>query len=556
MNITEIAFRYRKLIFMMLAALLVVGVISYFTLPAREDPQITIREALVITQYPGLNPERVEDLITRKLERAIRQIPEVEEIRSTSSTGRSVIHVEILDRYDDLEPIWQNLRNKVSEAHESLPEGTHPSRVNDEFGDVSMVTLALTAPGHELSLMYDMAKHIRDLLYTVAGTKKIELMGVQEERIILEISNARLSQVGIGPIELAEILRTQNIIQPGGAIDTGARSYVVEPTGNFESVDDIGQTLISLPGGNDVLPLADIVSITRAYVDPPFQPAYFNGRQAIMFSVSMLDGYNALEFSPRVKAQVRAIQETLPAGMFLDIATYQADQVANTVHGVSVSVLQTLLIVLIVVMIFLGVRTGLIVGAIVPFVMLATLALMNVFGLELERMSLATLIISLGLLVDNGIVIAEDFKRRLEDGQSREDALRAGGGEMAVPLLISSLTTILVFLPLMLAQHAAGEYTRTISLVIMISLLTSWVLALCVTPTLCYYFLVIDSNSRSPHAARSDSVVEKLYVPYERFLHWAMSHRPVQESLIGYVQFLNNAVRPRRMRRSGIRVDY
>ncbi len=445
MNLTQIAFHYRRLVFMALTALLLYGVISYFTLPAREDPQITIREALVVTQYPGLNPERVEDLITKKLERAIRQIPEIEEIRSTSSTGQSLIHVEIQDRFKDLKPIWQNLRNKVSEAYASLPDGTRPSIINDEFGDVSMITLALTAPDYEMSLMYDMAKHVRDVLYTVEGTKKIKIMGVQDERIFMEISNAKLSQLGIGPVELAQILSTQNIIQPGGSIDTGARSFIIEPTGNFETIEDIAETLIALPGTNDVIPLSDIVTITRDYIDPPNQSSYFNGEPAIMFAISMLNGYNVLEFSPRVKAQIEELQATLPAGMFLNIATYQAEQVANTVYGVSINVLQTLAIVLAVVMLFLGMRTGLIVGAIVPFVMLATLAVMNILGMELERMSLATLIISLGLLVDNGIVIAEDFKRRLEEGSSREDALKTCGGEMAVPLLISSLTTILVF---------------------------------------------------------------------------------------------------------------
>lgn len=527
MNLTQIAFHYRRLVFMGLAALLLYGALSYFTLPAREDPQITIREAVVVTQYPGLNPERIEDLITKKLERAIRQIPEIEEIRSTSSTGQSVIHVEIQDRFKDLKPIWQNLRNKVNETYPLLPDGTRPSIINDEFGDVSMVTLALTAPEYEMSLMYDMAKHVRDVLYTVEGTKKIEIMGVQQERIFMEISNSKLSQLGIGPVELAQILSTQNIIQPGGSVDTGARSFIIEPTGNFETIKDIAETLIALPGTNDVIPLSDIVTITRDYIDPPDRLSYYNGEPAIMFSISMLNGYNVLEFSPRVKAKIEELQAALPAGMLLNIATYQADQVANTVYGVSINVLQTLFIVLVVVMLFLGVRTGLIVGTIVPFVMLATLALMNIFGMELERMSLATLIISLGLLVDNGIVIAEDFKRRLEEGASREDALKSCGGEMAVPLLISSLTTILVFLPLMLAQHVAGEYTRSISLVIMISLLTSWVLALCVTPTLCYYFLKIDPNTKSEKEQNSSGFIGKLYGPYERFLHWAMCYRKI-----------------------------
>ena len=519
MNLSEIAFKYRKPFFMIFAVLLVYGTISYFTLPAREDPEIIIREALVVTNYPGLNPERVEQLITKKLELAIRQIPEVEEIRSTSITGQSVIHVEVQDKYFNLDDIWQDLRNKVSAAQSLLPDGTLTSIVNDEFGDVAVLTLALTGDDFNMAEMYDKSKHIRDILYGVVGTKKIEVLGVQEERIFLEISNSKLAQLKISPRNLTDILQSQNIIRPGGMIDTGNKSFIIEPTGNFSTFEDIGKTLISIPNTEDVLALSDLVDIQRGFVDPPNQTSYFNGKRAIIFAISMLSGNNVLEYAPRMRKKIEELGQTLPVGMHLDIATDQAEQVSNTVLGVSGNVMQTLLIVLVVVMLFLGVRTGLIVGAIVPFVMLITLAVMNIYNMELERMSLATLIIALGLLVDNGIVIAEDFKRRLEEGSSREIALKECGGELAVPLFISSLTTILVFLPLMLAQHAAGEYTRSISLVVMISLLSSWVLAMCITPVLCYYFL-----KGTPSSSPQDKIKEtpKLYRFYESLLHWAL----------------------------------
>nr|CRH04422.1 Putative AcrB/AcrD/AcrF family protein [Candidatus Magnetococcus massalia] len=522
MNLSEIAFRYRRLIFVMLAVLLVYGALSYFTLPAREDPEITIREALVVTQYPGLTPERVENLITRKLEEEIRKIPEIERIKSTSSTGRSVIHVEILDRYSDLEPIWQNLRNKVNAAQGRLPDGTQPSVVNDEFGDVAVITLALTSEGFDMAAMFDMSKHVRDVLYGVEGTKKIDVLGVQKERIFLETSNAKLAQLGISPNALMQMLQSQNIIRPGGVVDTGAKSFIIEPTGNYSSLADIENTLISLPGTEDVLPLSDLTKVKRDFIDPPDQTSYFNGEPAIIFAISMLSGYNVLEYAPRMQQQIATVAKSLPIGFNLEIATYQAEQVAKTVYGVSFSVLQTLAIVLVVVMLFLGVRTGLIVGTIVPFVMLITLAIMQFSGMALERMSLATLIISLGLLVDNGIVIAEDFKRRLEQGFSREEALANGGRELAVPLLSSSLTTILVFLPLMLAEHVAGEYTRSISLVILIALLTSWVLALMVTPTLCYYFLKISPPTQE---RRESPMMRMFYNRYRGFLHWVLRHK-------------------------------
>ncbi|MEW6995158.1 efflux RND transporter permease subunit [Colwelliaceae bacterium MEBiC 14330] len=521
MNITQLAFNYRKSVFLILAVLLVNGFFAYFTLPAQEDPTITIREAIVSTSFPGMAPDRVEYLITKKLEEEIRKIPEVKEIKSSSATGVSIIHVKVYDRYFNLDDIWQNLRNKVAAAHNNMPAGTHMPFVNDEFGDVSVVTLALTANGFDLGDMYDMAQHIRDTLYGVEGTKKIDILGRQEERIFLEASNAKLAQLGISPQSLISELQKQNIVRSGGQINTGAISFIVEPSGNFNNIEDIGNSYINIPNSEDFIALKDIVTLRRDFIDPPNQIAYQNGDPAIFFAISMLPDDNILEYAPRVIAKLEEIEATLPIGYNINVATYQAEQVEKTINGVSINVLQTLAIVLVVVIIFLGLRTGLIVGAIVPFVMLTTLSIMQFSDMKLERMSLATLIISLGLLVDNGIVIAEDFKRRLEAGISRYNAMLQGSKELALPLLSSSVTTILFFLPLMLAEHVAGEYTRSISLVILITLLTSWVLALFVTPLLCYFFITLPQNN--PNAAKKEP--GKLYHYYEQFLHGLLNNK-------------------------------
>lgn len=523
MNITALAFNYKKPVLLVVALLMLNGIFAYFTLPAQEDPTITIREAIVSTQFPGMAPDRVEQLITRKLEEEIRKIPEVKEIKSSSSTGLSTIHVKIYDRYFNLDNIWQDLRNKVNNAQGKLPQGTLPSYVNDEFGDVSVITLALTADGFDMDEMYDIAQHIRDTLYGVEGTKKIEILGAKAERIYLEASNAKLAQLGISPLALISELQKQNIVQSGGRVDTGSRSFIIEPTGNFNSIPDIENTYITIPGTEDFIALKDIVTIKKGYIDPPDKLAYFNGKPAIFFANAMLPEYNILEFAPRFKTKIAEIEHTLPIGYQLDIATYQADQVEKTVKGVSINVLQTLAIVLVVVILFLGLRTGLIVGAIVPLVMLVTLAIMQYSGIKLERMSLATLIISLGLLVDNGIVIAGDFKRRLEQGIDRYKAMVQGCKELAVPLLSSSATTILFFLPLMLAEHVAGEYTRSISLVILITLLSSWVLALTVTPILSYYFIKVPKTTSSD--SNEFGKLTSYYAKYEQFLHWVLKHK-------------------------------
>jgi multidrug efflux pump subunit AcrB len=525
-NLSQLAFARRPVVYLVVVAAMLFGAVSYFTLPAREDPKITNREATVVTHYPGLAAERVELLITKTLEEAIRQVPEVEELRSTSAEGQSIIHVEVGDSYFELDQVWDEVRDRVARAREALPAGAQAPVVNDAFGDVAVVTAALTARDFTPAESFDMAQHIRDRLFAVPGTKRVELLGAREERIFIEPSSARLAELGIAPGQLIAALREQNIIRPGGSVDTLGRAIVLEPSGNVASVADLRSTLVSLSGRRQVLALGELAAVTRGYREPPGRRAYFNGEPAIVFAISMAEGRSVLDFGERVRDALGRIEAGLPVGYSLDIATFQAEQVANAVFGVTRNVLQTLAIVLAVVVLFLGLRTGLIVGAIVPTVMLLTLAVMGARGMALERMSLATLVIALGLLVDNGIVIAEDFKRRLEAGTSRDDALAQTGGQLAFPLLSSTLTTILVFLPLMLADHVSGEYTRSISLVIFISLLASWLVAMCLTPVLCHRFLAQPAgDGRRRRAGVSDRLFSAMAGPYERLLRVFLGYR-------------------------------
>ncbi len=525
MNLSQIAFRFRPVLYLIVTILMLAGAVSYFSLPAREDPEITIREAIVTTTYPGLSAERIEQLVTRRLEEAIRRVAEVEEIRSLSLPGASIIHVEAYDRFFDLDQIWDDMRHEIELAQATLPDGTNAPVIQDNFGDVAVVTAALTSDDWPMNDMFDMAQHIRDQLYSVSGTKRVDILGVQEERIFIETSEARLGELGINTATLIRTLQEQNIIRPGGEIDTGQRSFVIEPTGNYTNVDDIRETLFRLPNSSDLVALQDLAQVYRAYVDPPVRKAYFDGEPALILSIVMLSGQSVLDYGAAVKAKLDEINATLPIGYELDIATFQADQVEKAVYGVTFNVLQTLGIVLAVVIVFLGLRTGLIVGAIVPAVMLSTIAIMGVFGMDLERMSLATLVIALGLLVDNGIVIAEDFMRRVEDGVSRDDALKQTGGELALPLLSSTLTTILVFLPLMLSQHVASEYARSISLVVLIALLASWVLAMTLTPNLCHSFIKTKDSGKKARFDPSGWLFRIMSSGYEVILRLVMRIR-------------------------------
>ncbi len=531
MNLTGFALNNTRLTGLLVAMLAIAGVLLFLNFPSKEDPEVTVREAVVAAYFPGMAPERVENLITRKLERQIRLIPEVKKIKSSSKSGVSIIHVTVYDKFFEMEPIWQNLRNKMAETRPELPQGTLGPFVNSEFGDVNVATIAVTAQGFSPEEMRKVARDIRDDLYSLDGIRRVEMHGVRQERIFLETTNARLARYGLSPDELIATLEAQNIILPGGRIDVGGYSIVIEPSGNFDTLEDIRETVITIPATQQVAYLRDVLEVRRAYEDPPQTLAYYKGKPAIVLAVSMQKtGVNVLDFGPRLKARVAEIEAELPVGYALDFATYQADYVKASVDGVTLNVYETLAIVLGMVMLFLGWRTGLIVGSIVPLTMLVSLVFMSLVGIELQRVSLATMIIALGLLVDNGIVIAEDIGRRMAEGAERRAAALATGKQLSLPLLTSSLTTILAFIPLMLASDSSGEYMRSMSLVIMITLLSSWALAMCFSPLLCVWFM--GKPKKTPEQAKA-AYDGKIYQVYRAFLRLLLRARVLFVGAIG-----------------------
>ena len=524
MNLTGFSMNNSRLMMLLVVLLTIAGIGMLASFPSKEDAFVTIRDAVVTTYYPGMSPSRVEDLITRKVEEYVRQIPEVEDIYDVkSTTGVSIVYVKVWDKFFDMDRIWQDLRNKMDDVKAELPEGTIGPIVDDEFGDVSVVLVALTAKGFSMADMRDVARDMRDNFYTIDGVRKVDLYGVQDERVFLEISNARLAQYGLTPAQLSMTLMKQNILLPGGAIDTGDAELVVEPSGNFESVEDIENVVIKLPVSNKVAYLKDIAEVKRAYIDPPQNKVYYNGEPAIILAVEQMEkGVNVLDFSPRVEKRAQEWQNRLPIGYKVDIAHYQAKYVKESVHGVFMNLVQTLVTVLAVVILFLGLRTGLIVGTIVPLTMVITLVWMRVLGIELHRITLATLIISLGLLVDNGIVMAEEIGRRMLEGEERKEAAINAGKSLALPLLTSSLTTILAFVPLSMAPNVTGEYLSDMATVITITLLTSWALANMATPLSCYWFL-------KPQALTEEEIEAQyqrpMYQKYKGLLSFALHNR-------------------------------
>ena len=431
MNLTGFALNNARFTALVVVLLAVTGFVLFGNFPSKEDPEVTVREAVVAAYFPGMAPERVENLITRKLEKQIRRIPEVRKIKSSSKTGVAIVHVVIYDKYFEMAPIWQDLRNKMQEVKVSLPQGTLGPFVNSDFGDVNVATVALTANGFSLEEMRKVARDIRDDLYALDGIRRVELHGVQQERIFLETTNARLARYGISPDDLIATLEQQNIILPGGKVEVGGYDIVIEPSGNFASVADIARNGDPHPrertGHLSARRPDGAARLCRPAAVPrlPQRPA---GHRA--------GGLDAEEKRQRtgiraalMKTKIAEIQDELPIGYALDVRHLSGrlrgrlgrlrhpqrlrDPRHRAGHGHAVS----------------GLAHGLIVGSIVPLTMLVSLVFMRVLDIELERVSLATMIIALGLLVDNGIVIAEDIGRRMAAGKSRSAMPPVGTGK-------------------------------------------------------------------------------------------------------------------------------
>jgi multidrug efflux pump subunit AcrB len=537
MNLTAFALRNQPLVLMIVTALVLYSFSVLGDFPSQEDPPITVRDAVVVTFLPGMDARDIELLVTRPIEKALARIPERDYIYSWSRYGYSEVRIKVLDRYEeeDLDIIWQDVRNKIIDATPELPGGVIGPFVNDDFGDVTVVSAALTGEGFSLEQLHSVAKLVQDQIYLLPGVKRVELYGVQDETIWIEFSSARLAQLGFSVSAIRDVLVSENVVLPGGSIDTGQREIIVVPRGDFQGVEDVENVPIEIPETGEVIALRDLATVRRGYVDPPEAPFYYNGEQAVLIGVSMAEGRNVLDVGPRVVELMDALEQVLPVGFQLQIGNYQPTHVERAVAAVRSNLFQTIGIVLIVIVSFLGIRTGLIVGLHVPLTMIVTLAVMYYMGIAMHRISLATLIISLGLLVDNGIVVAEEIGKRLFQGEERVDAAINTGRTLATPLLVSSITTVLMFVPLALAPHASGEYLRSMSQVILISLFISWVLAMTVTPILCNRFL-------KPPAATAEEVAAQyerpVFVFYRRILELILGQRMLfLGSMVGLLVF-------------------
>ncbi|MEO0972885.1 MAG: efflux RND transporter permease subunit, partial [Pseudomonadota bacterium] len=487
MNLAAVSLRNRTTTLVLTATLLFGGLVSYQDLSRLEDPEFTIKQALIITSYSGASPAEVEIEVTEKVERAIQQMGELKRVESRSERGVSVVTATIKDHYgrDELPQVWDQLRRKVNDMQSELPPGAGTSTVQDDYGDVYGVYLALHGEGYSYAELKEVAQMLRREYLLVEGVAKVDLSAERTEAIYIELDRDRANQLGITPATLEASLVDKNLAVDAGRVTVGEQFIAIDPTGTFTSSEAIGDLLISGDGTDAQIYLRDVADVVRGYVDPPSELLMFDGKAAIGIGVSTASGGNVVQMGEAIEARTREILGDIPLGMNLDRIAYQPTAVTAAISGFLVSLVEAVAIVIAVLFVFMGVRSGLIIGAVLCLTIAGTFIFMGPWNVALERISLGALIIALGMLVDNAIVVVDGTLVRMKRGMSAADAAIEVVGQTSVPLLGATAVAIMAFGAIGLSDDSTGEFCRSLFQVVLISLSLSWVTAVTVTPVIC-----------------------------------------------------------------------
>lgn len=523
MNLTKSALRNDRVTILIVLIVAALGITGYFALARNSMPPFTIRVASVVSRFPGASPDRVEELVTERIERLAQEIPEVKTITSESRTGLSIVNVELRADVDaqDMQPIWDRLRRKIEDANGEFPQEVESIDLKDEgIGTVYGIQLGLSGTEFSYTELEDAAESLRDELVKLPDAAEVEIVGAREQRIYVNFDNARLARYGLSAGALQQYISSTNIVFPGGDVSLGDQRITLEPTGNFEELADLQNVIIPIgnpsQGQTQTARLGEITEVTRGYVSPPKGLVRIDGMRGLAVAVALKDGANLIELGEQIDANLPSYRGQLPIGMELERIAEQDAYVAKSVNDFIGNVLQSVAIVLAVMFLFLGWRSGLVVASLIPLSILMTLLLMNILGYGLNQVSLAALIMALGLLVDNAIVVSENILVRMEEGMTARNAAVGATQELAIPLLISSLTTSAAFLAFYLADNVMGEMMGPLFVVISLTLLSSWIMAMTVIPMLSVYLIRV--NKRGGDAGTPQDGDDKGF--FARFNRW------------------------------------
>lgn len=491
MNLTQIVLENNRVTIVALLVVVLLGLAGYQTMPRDSMPPYTIRVASVVTRFPGAGPERVEALITSKIEEVAQELPELKTVTSESRTGLSIVSVTLKQEVppDKLQAVWDRLRRKIETIRSNLPEGIQGPEVKDDgIGMVYGIVIGLTGDGFTFAELKAYARDLRDDLIKLPDAAAVKISGIQEERIYLQFNDARLAELGLSAQKIKNSIASTNIVFSGGEVSLEDERLVLEPTGSYANLEDLGRTLIEV-GKDGSVALGDITRIVRAYQTPQQHLVKINGQPGLSLSVALSKGANIIKLGKEIDQLVALHQARLPLGITFNRVASQDFEVAKSVANFTSNLLQSVAVVLLSMLLFLGLRTGLVVASLIPMTIVSTLFIMGLLNIGLNQVSLAALIMALGMLVDNAIVVSEAIVVKMEKGTDARAAAIESTRELAVPLLVSSLTTSAAFLSFFLAKSTMGEIVGPLFSVISIALLSSWLLSLTMVALLAVFFI-------------------------------------------------------------------
>ncbi|MGB7816640.1 MAG: efflux RND transporter permease subunit [Methylotenera sp.] len=498
-NLSEWALNNQVLVLYLMLMLTIAGALAFSKLGQSEDPPFTFKVMLVRSTWPGASAVEVEQQLTDKLEKKLQEVPDLYYTSSYSRPGESLIFVVVKDDTfsDKIPETWYQVRKKVGDIRHTLPQNLESLTFNDEFSDVYGSMYALTGDGFDNFALKKQAERIRAELLKTPDVAKVEFFGERKQRIYLEISNAKLSTLGISTTALINILQTQNAIVRGGTFDAAQERIRIDVSGRYNTLDNLRE--IRLRANNQDFRLGDVARVYRGYEDPPRDTVRYEGNEALLLGISMRTGGDVIALGHNLDAKIANIQQQLPIGLQLNTVTSQPKLVANSVNDFVKSLIEALVIVLGVSLLSLGLRTGIVVAIAIPVVLAATFWGMNMLNIGLHKISLGALILALGLLVDDAIIAVEMMSSKMEQGWNRTKAASFAYTSTAMPMLTGTLVTVAGFLPIATAVSSTGEYTRSIFQVTAISLVISWFAAVIFVPYLGYHLLPDYAHKPKPY---------------------------------------------------------
>ena len=528
MNFTEAVLKQRKVLLFILIALVIGGLVSFFKMGKLEDAEISVKSALVITQDPGASPHEVELRVTEILENAIQAMDNIDDIESRSMAGYSEITVNVSEKVKthELPQLWDILRRKVNDIKPALPQGASEPMVVDDFGDVYGIFLALSGDGYSGEELQDYARYMKRELLLVDGVKRINLFGEQETCINIELSQEKMAYLGIHPANVINILNQQNSIVNPGSLKVGGDRIRIASDGSFHELDDLKNILISANDENPIF-LKDIALIKEDYIRPFTYKMKYNQVPAIGLAIAMEKGGNVIELGERVQIRMDELKKSIPVGISANRVFYQPERVSVAIKQFMVNLIESVLIVVFVLLLAMGFRTGLLIGSGLIFTILGTFIIMLSLDITLQRVSLAAIIIAMGMLVDNAIVIADGILVDLKKGLKRQDAMSRTSKQTALPLLGATVVAILAFLPIYLSPDSTGEFCESLFQVVAISLFLSWILALTQTPYFCDLFLKGKKYEKDDQEDVVDPYSGKFYQLFRNFIKISLRHKAV-----------------------------